>query len=212
MLHSHCDRVHRNFTAPCQRSDFHRIANDHCNPITMLSSTQVRHTTTQNRTLPSSQHRVVCAVVCQLWAWCVWLCQMWACTHPYVVSCVLLVLWARIVELCAYPSVVSFVCIHPFAAMTRNHRYECLAPTWHLSTDRPTRLVTWAMLNGFLEPARKIQEIFFLPNCVSWPSNFAWPLSNSSTPTVGPLDQKNWYFSKIEFWSRVASIDAKLCR
>ena len=188
MLHSHCDHVHyRNCTAPCQRSDFHRIVNDHCNPITLLSSTRVTHTTTQNRTLPNSQHGVVCAVVCQLWA----------CSHPAVVSCVLLVLWARIVVLFAYPSVVSFVCIHPFAAMTRNHRYECLAPTWHLSTDWPLRLVTWMMLNWFFEPTRKIQKIFLLPNDVSWPSNFAWPLSNSSTPTVGPLDQKNWYFSKI---------------
>ena len=122
MLHSHCDPVqYRNSTAPFRKSDLHRIANDHWNPITMLSSTRVRHTTTQNRTLPSPHHGVVCVVVCQLWAWCVcicklwacthplsfgwlscvvstncwvvWLCQLWAYTHPSVVSCVLLVLW-----------------------------------------------------------------------------------------------------------------------
>ena len=155
MLYSHCDHVqYRNFTAPCQRSDFHRIANDHCNPITMLSLTRVRHTTTQNRTLPSSWHGVVCTVVCQLWAWCVWLCQM--CTHPCVVSCVLLVLWARIVELCAYPSVVNFVCIHPFAAMTRNHRYECLAPTWHL-------IIAW---RGLVRNVIKVCWIFWAIHCM----------------------------------------------
>ena len=190
MLHSHCDHVqYRNFTASFRKSDLHRIVNDHWNPITMLSLTRVRHTTTQNRTLPSSRHGVVCVVVCQLWAWCVCICKLWACTHPFVVyirwalggchvlwspivelcdcvSCghvhihllwvpVLLVLWARIVELCAYPSVVNFVCIHPFAAMTRNHHYEC-PPTWHL-------IIAW---RGLVRNVIKVCWIFWAIYCM----------------------------------------------